>query len=140
MKKFWVLLMTVFALFGFQQIEDKTITGRIVSAEDGSALPGVYVVYKNTTIGTSTDLNGEYQISIPQQTGSIVFSFIGLQTQEILIDTRTVINVAMKQDSAQLSEVVVYAICFQRQKEPLHCDSCRRDKRKVIKRKLNKVN
>jgi Ca-activated chloride channel homolog len=108
MKKLWVLLMTVFVLSGFEQIQERTITGKVTSADDGSELPGVNIVLKGTTTGTVTDTHGDYQINVPATGGTLVFAFIGLQSQEVKIKpTDLVINVSMSLDAVQLSEVVV---------------------------------
>lgn len=105
--KIGILALMGFLLSGFALPETKTITGVVTSAEDGSALPGVNVVLKGTSKGTATDAKGKYSIQVPASGGTLVFAFVGLITQEVKIGTRTVINVAMSLDVAQLSEVVV---------------------------------
>lgn len=87
--------------------QDRTVSGRVTSTEDSSPLPGVNVVLKGTTIGTATDSDGRYSLSIPASGGSLVFSFIGLQTQEIPIGDRNVVDVSLALDATQLSEIVV---------------------------------
>src|SRR5688572_3551800 len=106
MKKIWVCLIAVFVLLSFNQIQEKMITGKVTSAEDGSELPGVNVFLKGASSGTTTDANGNYKITVPASGGTLVFSFIGLKTEEIKIGNSTVINVTMAQDAVQLSEVV----------------------------------
>lgn len=82
------------------------IQGRVTSAEDGSALPGVNVVIKGTTQGTITDVQGNFELeSAPNST--LVLSFIGLQSQEVKVGERQEVDVAMNLDVTQLSEVVV---------------------------------
>lgn len=115
MKKLWVLLMTVFVLSSFENIQDRTITGRITSAEDNSPLPGVNVVLKGTSIGTVTDGNGEYQVNVPATGGTLVFAFIGFKTQEIVIGLPDVVNISMSLEVTQLSEVVVTGYSYQKQ-------------------------
>jgi TonB-dependent SusC/RagA subfamily outer membrane receptor len=85
------------------------ISGVVVSAEDGSPLPGVNVIVRGTTIGTVSDLAGYYRIFLPQD-GALVFSFIGLQTQEVSTGGRSIIDVQLVADVTQLSEVVVTAM------------------------------
>jgi TonB-linked SusC/RagA family outer membrane protein len=87
--------------------QDRTISGKVISAEDGSPLPGVNVVVKGTTTGAVTDIDGNYKFSIPAEGGILVFSFIGLVTQEIEIGSRSVIDLTMTSDVEQLAEVVV---------------------------------
>lgn len=104
--KIWILATFVFLLWGFTLRETRTITGTVTSAEDGSALPGVNVQLKGIVTGTTTDEKGKYSIAVPATGGTLVFSFIGLNTQEIKIGSRTVINVTMTLNVIQLSEVV----------------------------------
>ncbi len=87
--------------------QERSITGRVVSQEDGSPLPGVNVVLKGTATGTVTDADGKYQIAVPASGGTIVFSFIGFTTIERGIGTQSVIDVQLGLDVTQLSEVVV---------------------------------
>ena len=82
---------------------------KVSSVEDGSPLPGVNVLLQGTTTGTVTDANGDYTISVPPEGGKLIFSFIGLITQEIEIGDKTVINVSMASDVTQLTEVIVTA-------------------------------
>ncbi|WP_181304792.1 TonB-dependent receptor [Rufibacter sp. XAAS-G3-1] len=89
---------------GFAQ--SKTITGRVTSSDDGSAMPGVSVVVKGTTNGTSTDVDGRY--SIQAAPGSVlVFSFIGALPQEHTIGAANTIDVRLGSDAKALDEVVV---------------------------------
>lgn len=82
------------------------IQGQVTSAEDGSPLPGVNVVIKNSNVGTATDAQGNYQIVVPDANPTLVYSFIGLQSTEVKVDERKEVNVTMAQDATQLSEVV----------------------------------
>jgi len=81
----------------------------VTSADDGSPLPGVNVILKGTTNGTGTDSEGNYTINVPSTGGTLVFSFIGLTSQEIEIGTKTKIDAQMASDVTQLNEVVVTA-------------------------------
>jgi TonB-linked SusC/RagA family outer membrane protein len=92
--------------------QDRTVSGRVTSTEDGSPLPGVNVVVKGTTIGTATDADGKYSLAIPSSSlgGSLVFSFIGLKTQEIPIGDRSTIDISLSLDATQLSEIVVTGV------------------------------
>lgn len=83
------------------------VSGRVTSADDGGSLPGVNVIIKGTTIGTNTDANGAYSLSVPNESAVLVFSFIGLQMREETVGPRSKIDVAMASDVTQLSEVVV---------------------------------
>ncbi len=85
----------------------KIIQGKVVSAEDGTPLPGVNIVVKGTTIGTVTDMQGNYQLISDSQEPTLVYSFIGLQSQEIKATDQKELNVLLQSDVSQLSEVVV---------------------------------
>lgn len=118
MKKF---LLTCFALAIalYSMAQERTITGRVSSAEDGSALPGVNVVVKGTTNGAVTDADGNYRISASGSDLTLMFSFIGLQTQEVSIGERSVVDVQMAMDVTQLSEVVVTGLGIAKEKRAL---------------------
>jgi TonB-linked SusC/RagA family outer membrane protein len=99
--------------------QERTVKGKVTSAEDGSGLPGVNVVVKGTTNGTVTDAEGNYKINVPSDGGSLVFSFIGLATSEVAIGDRSTIDVSLASDVQQLSEVVVTAAGIEREKKAL---------------------
>ncbi len=86
--------------------QDFTVRGQ-VSDENGESLPGVNVVAKSTTIGTVTDIEGTYSLSVPENTSTLVFTSVGYQSTEVTIGSRNVINVSMTPDIQSLSEVVV---------------------------------
>lgn len=87
--------------------QSRTVTGVVTGADDGAPLPGVNVVIKGTTEGTATDADGKYSLSVPSQESILVFSFIGLKSQEVTVGNRSTVDVQMETDVSQLSEVVV---------------------------------
>ena len=97
----------------------QTISGTVTSAEDGGALPGVNVVVKGTTIGTITDIEGNYSLTADEGAETLVFSFIGLKTEEVPINNRSTVDLSMTDDVAELSEVVVTAFGLEREKKAL---------------------
>lgn len=104
--KFFIFLM----FCSFQSYaQEKTVTGRVTSAEDGIPLPGVSVKIKGSEKGTSTAPDGNYSIRVSQGQ-TLIFSFIGTQSQEIPVGTSNVLNVSMRADSRSLNEVVVTAL------------------------------
>lgn len=119
MKKFLLLCTSLVFVLSSTWAQELVISGRVSSTEDGSPLPGVNVVLKGTTNGTVTDADGNYRITVPSGAGSLVFSFIGLTTQEIAIGDRTVVDVQLSLDVTQLSEVVVTAVGIEREKKAL---------------------
>src|SRR5690349_7158035 len=87
--------------------QERAVTGVVTSQEDASAIPGVNVVLKGTANGAVTDASGRYRISVPENGGVLVFTFIGLKTQEVDVAGRSTIDVLMETDAQQLSEVVI---------------------------------
>ncbi len=86
--------------------QERTITGKVTSSEDGSSLPGVNVVVKGTTSGTVTDSEGRYSMGVPAN-ATLVFSFIGLLTKEEIVGDRLTVDAKLASDVTQLSEVIV---------------------------------
>jgi TonB-linked SusC/RagA family outer membrane protein len=101
----WLLLL---CLWQPAWAQESTVRGK-VSDETGAAMPGVNVLIKGTSTGTTSDASGNYTLSIPAdaKSGSLVFSFIGYSTQEQSLVGRSVIDVQMVADVTALSEVVV---------------------------------
>ncbi len=97
-----ILGMMVTSLYA----QERTITGTVTDAGDGSTLPGVTVAVRGTTQGTATDIDGRYTITV-EQGSTLVFSFIGMTSVERVVGEQTVINVAMRADVATLQEIVV---------------------------------
>ncbi|MFP2997583.1 carboxypeptidase-like regulatory domain-containing protein [Spongiivirga sp. MCCC 1A20706] len=105
MKRLITFLILVFITTGISAQEIK-ITGTVTDANDGLALPGVNVMVKETINGTSTDFDGHYAIKASK--GQIlVFSYIGMITQEVVISDQTTINVSLESDDTALEEIVV---------------------------------
>ncbi len=107
MKKL-LLVSLCFLMLSVTQVfaQNRTVTGTVTAKEDGLPIPGVTVKIKGTNIGTPTDVNGKYTISVGPG-ATLVYSFIAYNPQEIVVGTKSVINVALVQNSQQLNEVVV---------------------------------
>lgn len=84
---------------------DITVTGKVVNSLN-EALPGVSIQLKNTKVATVTDADGKFEIKVPEN-GTLIFSFIGHETQEVLVDGRTSINITLGAAENSLNEVVV---------------------------------
>jgi TonB-linked SusC/RagA family outer membrane protein len=121
MKRILLLCLTaVFTLASSESwAQERTISGRVTSVEDGQPLPGVNVVLKGTTNGSVTDADGNYRLTVPSDAGTLVFTFIGLRSQEVEIGGKTTIDLQMESDVTQLSEVVVTALGVDREKASL---------------------
>ncbi len=109
MKRYFIFIAFIVYTGFLVQAQNVEVSGTVVGADDGAALPGVSVVVKGTTIGTVTDFNGQYSINVPQASNTLLFSFVGLLTQEVSIDGRTIIEVALEIDAFGIDEVVVTA-------------------------------
>lgn len=100
----WLLLLI--CSFRMSALAQSTVTGRVTSMEDNSALPGVTILQMGTTNGTITDVNGQYSLQVPGD-AVLQFSSIGFTKEEISVNGRTTINVQLSTDIQALSEVVV---------------------------------
>src|SRR5690606_10250439 len=98
----------------FKLIE-QTITGTVTD-QNGEPLPGVTVSVPGTTTGTATDLDGKYSLSVPEGS-TLVFSFIGFESQSFEVGTRNVIDVVLIEDVSSLDEVVVVGYGTQRKSD-----------------------
>ncbi|MEO5603911.1 MAG: carboxypeptidase-like regulatory domain-containing protein, partial [Cyclobacteriaceae bacterium] len=112
------LLLFIIAIsytnYGYAQV--KTIAGKVSASEDGSAIPGVNILVKNTTTGAVTDVNGNYALSVDEN-DILVFSSIGYSTQEVAVAGRSVINLTLEADVKSLQEIVVVGYGSQLKKE-----------------------
>jgi hypothetical protein len=95
-----------------------TISG-IVLDEGGQPLPGTTVLVKGTTIGTSTDMEGRYSLTLPTTAKTLAFSFIGMRSEELPIQGRSNLNVTLIQENQVLSEVMVTGLYREREKKAL---------------------
>jgi TonB-linked SusC/RagA family outer membrane protein len=99
--------------------QKREITGVVTNSEDGSTLPGVSVVVKGTTMGTSTDINGKYSIEVSEDVTALVFTFVGMKVTEAPLGESNVLNVQMEPEVIGVNEVVVTALGVSREKKSL---------------------
>ncbi|MGK7392709.1 MAG: SusC/RagA family TonB-linked outer membrane protein [Candidatus Cyclobacteriaceae bacterium M2_1C_046] len=99
--------------------QERTVSGIVTDAENGSPLPGVNVLLRGTTVGTTTDIDGNYKLLVPSEGGTLSFSFIGYTTVQVDIAGRSVIDIQLESDIKQLSEVVVTAVGIESNKRAL---------------------
>lgn len=95
------------SILNLEITQNLTITGTVISADDGMPIPGANVVVKGTTNGTTTDFDGNYTINVPSGNTVLIFSSIGFTSQEIAVGTNDTINVSLETDVSELDEVVV---------------------------------
>ena len=103
-------LVLMFTLFHGAMAQTRAISGRVTDQKTGDGLPGVTVLVKGTTNGASSNSDGSFTLNVPATGGTLVFSSIGMATQERAIGSEATFNIALAQDSRQLSEVVVTAL------------------------------
>ncbi|CCZ88159.1 susC/RagA family TonB-linked outer membrane protein [Phocaeicola plebeius CAG:211] len=109
MKRKLMLLMTCLMIgIGLVNAQISKVTGNVTSEEDGLPVVGASVLVKGTTVGTVTDIDGNFTLTnVPSSAGTLVISFIGMQSQEVKIKSN--VNVVLKSDAEQLEEVMVVA-------------------------------
>lgn len=118
-RKLLFLFLAVLCLSQTAQAQERTISGKVSDQENGLAVPGVNVVLKGTTTGTTTDADGKYKIKVPDNTGILIFSSIGYQSKEIAVGNQSIIDLAFTPDNQALSEVVVTALGVKREEKSL---------------------
>ena len=110
----FVLLLPLISL-----AQQRVIRGKVTDAAEKTALPGITITVKGGTLGTVTDAQGTYQLNVPDEKATLVFSSVGFRGQEITVGNRQVIDVTLIADTKQLSEVVVTAAGIKRDKNAL---------------------
>lgn len=112
--RYLTVFLVCLTLAGFAQ--QRTVSGKVTAADDGTGIPGVNVIEKGTTNGTTTDANGEFKINVGDR-ATLAFSFVGYKTQEVVVSTQTSINVVLETDVTSLNEVVVVGYGQQEKKD-----------------------
>ncbi|MEE4215781.1 MAG: TonB-dependent receptor [Bacteroidales bacterium] len=107
MKRPLVVLMLLFLGMQITLAQGRVVTGKVTSSEDGTAIPGVTISIIGTSRGVTTDLDGNYEISVPGDQSVLRFSFVGYKSQEITVGQSSTINVVLEPDLFGLEEVVV---------------------------------
>ncbi|MBK7028832.1 MAG: SusC/RagA family TonB-linked outer membrane protein [Bacteroidales bacterium] len=113
------ILLALLLFTGMQVLAQRTITGKVTSADDGNGIPGVTVLIKGTTSGTLTDIDGKYQLTVPKDATTLVFTFIGLKTTELAIGASNVIDVVLQSEAQIVEGVIVTALGISREKKSL---------------------
>lgn len=120
MKRFTMLIVCILSL-GIQLVsaQNKNLTGTVISSDDNQPLPGVNVFVKGTTQGTITDFDGKFSLSVSADAETLVFSFMGMQTQEVVIGSTANFNITLEPETVGLNEVVVTAMGITRAEKTL---------------------
>ncbi|WP_224999686.1 SusC/RagA family TonB-linked outer membrane protein [Cesiribacter sp. SM1] len=121
MRRIFTAFAIIMAVFHFMEAhaQERTISGRVISAEDNTGLPGVNILIKGTSEGTVTDTEGKFRLSVPDQNAVLVFSFVGFETQEVQPQNRAVINITLRPDYTEMAQVVVTSFGIEQEKKSL---------------------
>lgn len=132
MKKFILLLFLVILFAPVLRAQTLTVTGIVTSPDSESGLPGVSIVVKGTLKGTISDVTGFYSLAGIQATDTLVFSFVGFQTQEAPVGGRQEISILLMPSAQELGEVIVTALGVKRQKRDIGYSTERIDAEVVV--------
>src|SRR3546814_11443916 len=100
------IMLICMVCFSWTALAQHEVTGKVTSAADNQPIVGVAVTVQGTSIGVATDAAGNYSLQLSSGDATLVFTFIGFATQEIAVNGREVVNVAMEEDTEQLEQVV----------------------------------
>ncbi len=118
MRQKLTLLAFLLAIFTMQaSAQDRTVSGKVTSSGDNSTVPGVSVVVVGTTIGTSTDMDGNYKLTVPSNSKTLRFSGVGMKSKDVTMGASNSVDVNMDPDVLQLQEMVVSAIGIKQEKK-----------------------
>ena len=109
-------LLAVFGLSLSTALAQERVISGTVTDENNESLPGVNIIVKGTSTGSITDFNGDYQVSVPEQGSTLIFSAIGYNIQEVVIGSRSIIDISMTTNVEELEEVVVTGYTAQSKK------------------------
>ncbi|SNR53370.1 iron complex outermembrane recepter protein [Lutibacter agarilyticus] len=107
MKNFRIFLFNVILLVPALMFAQQTVSGTVTESEGNGGLPGVGIIIKGSTMGTTTDFDGHYTINNVKVGDVLIFSYMGFNTQEVTVGSSTTINVVLQEDSQALDEVVI---------------------------------
>lgn len=109
MKKLYLLLIIFIgvSINNTLYAQSRTVTGKVLTVEDGLGLPGAAVLIKGTSTGTTTDVNGDFSLEVPANRNTLVISFVGMRTMEIAIPASNRVEVTLRTDETDLSEIIV---------------------------------
>ena len=118
MHRYFLLTLSCLVLWNATAFaQERTISGTVSDSDDGGGLPGVNILVKNSSVGTVTDADGNFNIAVPEGGNTLVLSSVGYETQEVAINNQATINVSLASDIQALSEVVVVGYGTQTKKD-----------------------
>lgn len=113
----WCFLLCMSFVQGLSAQTTITVTGQVTSSDNQSSLQGVNITLKGSSTGVTTDAKGKYSITVPQRNAVLIFSYIGFVQQQVSVNGRTVVNVALSPSDSKLNEVVVIGYGTARKKD-----------------------
>ncbi len=119
--------------------QTRVVTGTVTSAEDGQPIPGVSVSVKGTTLGIITDINGVYELKVPEDAKALVMSFVGMKTLEIPLGNSTTYNASLESDVLGIDEVVVTALGIARSEKSIGYAAAKVDDTELLKSRSTNV-
>ena len=133
-----LLILVLFVLWMPLQVaaQSRVVKGTVTSGEDNAGLPGVNVLIKGTTIGASTNAEGVYSLTIPDnllRNGVLVYSFIGMKTSEVAIGNQSTISVRLQHDETSLDEVIVSALGFKENADKLGSTAAKIEAKDIVR-------
>jgi len=120
MRKITILLAFLFFVgANLANAQTRTISGKVTGSSDGSGIPGVTVQVEGTTVGTVTDIDGNYSLDVAPEAEVLVYKYVGMKSVSITIGGQSTIFVTMEADAVMMGEVVVTALGISREKKSL---------------------
>ena len=120
MRKITILLAFLFLVgANLANAQTRTISGKVTGSSDGSGIPGVTVQVEGTTLGTVTDIDGNYSLDVAPEAEVLVYKYVGMKSVSITIGGQSTIFVTMEADAVMMGEVVVTALGISREKKSL---------------------
>jgi len=114
---FSIVLLFLVGTNGAKAQDNSEVTGTVIDASTSNTMPGVNILVKGTTRGTSTDSNGKFSLTVPSLSDTLVFSFVGYSTKEVPINGRTQLNVSLEPSTFSTEELVVVGYGTQRKSD-----------------------
>lgn len=114
---FSIVLLFLFGINGVKAQSNSKVTGTVTDAQTGDTMPGVNILIKGTSKGTSTDARGEFSLNVPSLSDTLVFSFVGYQKQAVALNGRATLNVSLKPSTISSQELVVVGYGTQRKSD-----------------------
>ena len=111
----YTILLLLFASFA-AMAQERVVSGKVTSGDDGSAIPGANIIVKGTSSGTVTDTDGNFKINAGSN-ATLIFSFVGYVSQEVVLGSQSTVDVSLLSDVTSLSEIVVTGYGTQEKKE-----------------------